>query len=52
MLTWIGEAFRVTGKPGDGILVSLHITEAAMQVGKWGNSLAARLPASVVELLE
>jgi antitoxin MazE len=23
-----------------------------MQVGKWGNSLAVRLPASVVELLE
>jgi len=23
----------------------------AMQVGKWGNSLAVRLPASVVELL-
>jgi antitoxin MazE len=28
------------------------MNEAKMQVAKWGNSLAVRLPASVVEVLE
>jgi antitoxin MazE len=30
----------------------LYIKEHAMRVSKWGNSLAIRLPASVVEALE
>jgi antitoxin MazE len=30
----------------------MYIMEVAMQVGKWGNSLAVRLPQSVVEALE
>jgi antitoxin MazE len=30
----------------------LYIKENAVQVSKWGNSLAIRLPASVVEALE
>jgi antitoxin MazE len=30
----------------------LYIQEIAMQVAKWGNSLAVRLPAAVVEALE
>jgi antitoxin MazE len=29
----------------------MYIREPAMQVAKWGNSLAVRLPASVVEAL-
>jgi antitoxin MazE len=28
-----------------------HLKEAMMQVAKWGNSLAVRLPAAVVEAL-
>lgn len=30
----------------------MYISEGEMQVSKWGNSLAIRLPASVVEALE
>lgn len=30
----------------------MYISEDDMQVSKWGNSLAIRLPASVVEALE
>jgi antitoxin MazE len=30
----------------------MYIREALMQVAKWGNSLAVRLPANVVEALE
>jgi antitoxin MazE len=30
----------------------MYIQGAAMQVSKWGNSLAIRLPAAVVEALE
>jgi antitoxin MazE len=30
----------------------LYIQEIVMQVAKWGNSLAVRLPAAVVEALE
>ena len=30
----------------------MYIQGAAMQVAKWGNSLAIRLPAAVVEALE
>ncbi len=30
----------------------MYISEGDMQVSKWGNSLAIRLPASVVEALE
>ena len=30
----------------------MYIMEAAMKVAKWGNSLAVRIPASVVERLE
>jgi antitoxin MazE len=30
----------------------LYIHEAVMQVAKWGNSLAVRLPAAVVEALK
>lgn len=30
----------------------MYISEIAMQVAKWGNSLAIRIPAAVVELLE
>jgi antitoxin MazE len=33
-------------------IMSMYIKEGAMQVAKWGNSLAVRLPASVVEALE
>ena len=29
----------------------LYISEVVMQVAKWGNSLAIRLPRSVVEVL-
>ena len=29
----------------------IHATEVIMQVAKWGNSLAVRLPASVVDAL-
>jgi antitoxin MazE len=34
------------------IQLSTYIQEDAMQVSKWGNSLAVRLPAAVVEALE
>src|ERR1035441_5105430 len=34
------------------ILSSMYIQGGAMQVSKWGNSLAVRLPAEVVEMLE
>jgi antitoxin MazE len=34
------------------IHTSLYIKEHAMRVSKWGNSLAIRLPAAVVEALE
>jgi antitoxin MazE len=30
----------------------MYIFEAGMQVAKWGNSLAVRLPAAVVEALD
>jgi antitoxin MazE len=30
----------------------MYISESAMQVAKWGNSLAVRLPQSVVEILK
>ncbi len=30
----------------------MYIMECAMQVSKWGNSLAIRIPASVVEALK
>jgi antitoxin MazE len=30
----------------------MYIQESMMQVAKWGNSLAIRIPAAVVELLE
>jgi len=30
----------------------MYILEQSMQVAKWGNSLAVRLPASVVEALD
>jgi antitoxin MazE len=32
-------------------IFSMDISEVPMQVAKWGNSLAVRLPASVVEAL-
>jgi antitoxin MazE len=39
--------------PSAGLDIQLHtyIKEGAMQVSKWGNSLAVRLPATVVEAL-
>lgn len=43
------EAF---GRDGAMIYVSeTYIQEASMQVAKWGNSLAVRLPAVIVEAL-
>ncbi len=30
----------------------MYISEVSMQVAKWGNSLAVRLPATVVEALD
>lgn len=30
----------------------IHATETIMQIAKWGNSLAVRLPAAVVEALK
>jgi antitoxin MazE len=51
--------FRPAGRSAAGdresydILYSMYIyKEPIMQVSKWGNSLAIRLPASVVEALE
>jgi antitoxin MazE len=53
------EELRITAAPGDllvgrtpDILLSdVYPGNQAMQVSKWGNSLAIRLPASVVEAL-
>lgn len=37
---------------GLGYTIEMYIQEGHMQVSKWGNSLAVRLPAAVVEALE
>jgi antitoxin MazE len=45
-------AERPGRKAGRIYILRAYILEAAMQVAKWGNSLAVRLPSSVVEALE
>src|SRR5207302_6939760 len=49
---------RQSGRPLDPgrawiyIFFNVYLREADMQVAKWGNSFAVRLPAAVVEALE
>src|SRR5947207_15657877 len=38
--------------PASRYTFRMYINEGVMQVAKWGNSLAVRLPASVVEALK
>jgi antitoxin MazE len=38
--------------PDFGYTIRMYIHGGAMQVAKWGNSLAVRLPAAVVEALK
>ena len=33
-------------------MVAVYLRDVGMQIAKWGNSLAVRLPAAVVEALE
>jgi antitoxin MazE len=51
---WVGirkRDFRVLKESGYTCFI-LYIQEGTMQVAKWGNSLAIRLPAAVVEALD
>jgi antitoxin MazE len=45
-------AFALTDHPLDIFARRVYPRETAMQVAKWGNSLALRIPAAVAEALE
>ena len=46
------DGLDLTGGQNGYIVIGVYLSRGAMQVAKWGNSLAIRLPAAVVEALQ